>query len=455
MVELRRGIKAGIAAGFVYGIIYAFFITIFFYIVASLLGIPTTPPPLGGSYVALRVNPFMGIIIGPIFGIILGLIYAFMYNRLPGKKLGNWSISGTKGVVLTLLIWFIMFLIAVPTRLSTSLFFSELGAERALQIIMSATALWAFVIGLGRSLGYFWDRFRPRVSVKAMRAPKKTKARPEAPQKIGRVKIAVIAVVVIVAVGVCSYFLLKGGEGEGKAYELSYNFRTGESYVYDMTYRLEYLGMSMELSSSETLDVLKVLDNEFDILDSATVRITITGQAPQTATVVATFRMTNKGVRSGLEIENVEPPELWTSMEQTLGQWGSYLESIYHYPIEPVPIGRRWSIPIDFQFQQAGMSMTLAGECRSSIAGRENITVRAGTFDCWRLAHNLSASGEAVIMGQTVTMAMSGEATSWINPQSGAQTKVNLPLNIKVKVAGQEIEFPINMTMELIEYQAS
>lgn len=161
MAELKRGIKAGIAAGFVYGIIYIIFLSLLFYIVAFLLGIPTAPPPFGGRYVALRVNPFMGLIFGPIFGIIIGLIYAFTYNWLPGRKLGKWSVSGTKGAVLALLIWFVLFLIAISTRLSTTLFFSELGAERAFQIIMTGLALWAFVI-LGLQLGYFWDRFKPK-----------------------------------------------------------------------------------------------------------------------------------------------------------------------------------------------------------------------------------------------------------------------------------------------------
>jgi len=162
VVELRRGIKAGIVAGVIYGIVYAFFITFFFYIIASLLGIPTAPPPFGGRYVALRVNPFMGLIIGPIFGIILGVIYAFTYNRLPGRKLRAWSVSRTKGIVLALLIWFIIFLIAVPTRFSTGLLFSELGDYQIFQIFMTAMAAWCFILVLGQQLGNFWDKFKPK-----------------------------------------------------------------------------------------------------------------------------------------------------------------------------------------------------------------------------------------------------------------------------------------------------
>ena len=158
MVELIRGIKAGVVAGLIWGVVHALLGSVFFVFIASLLGIPTTPPPFGGRYVALRVNPFMGLIIGPIFGVILGIIFAFTYNRLPGKQLSSMA----KGMVLALTVWVILFLMTVPTGVSTGLFFSELEEYRTLQIIMTAFALWFFVIFLGQQLGRFWDRFKPK-----------------------------------------------------------------------------------------------------------------------------------------------------------------------------------------------------------------------------------------------------------------------------------------------------
>jgi len=161
MVELVRGIKAGIVAGIIYGVFYALFFWIFPILVASLLGIPTTPSPFGGRYVKLRVHPFAGLIIGPIFGIILGIIYAFTYDRLPGRKLLTWKDSEVKGAILALVVWVILFLIAIPTRISISLSFSELEEYRVFQIIMTLFALWFFII-LGQQLGYFWDKFKPK-----------------------------------------------------------------------------------------------------------------------------------------------------------------------------------------------------------------------------------------------------------------------------------------------------
>jgi len=146
MVELIRGIKAGIVAGLIWGFFHAMLGLVFFPFFASLLDVPTTPPPFGGRYVALRVNPFMSLIIGPVFGVILGIIYAFAYNRLPWKKFGGWTVSMTRGAILALIVWVILFLIAVPTGLSTGLFFSELEAYRILQVIMTAFAFWFFII---------------------------------------------------------------------------------------------------------------------------------------------------------------------------------------------------------------------------------------------------------------------------------------------------------------------
>lgn len=161
LADLVRGLKSGIAAGLIYGILYGFMITVLFSIAGPLLGVPVTPPPFGGRYIVLSVNPFMAIIIGPIFGIIIGLIYAFTYDRLPSRKFRNWTLSRTKGAVLALLIWLLLLLIAIPTRLSTTIFFSEFGEYQAFQIVMSLAALWLFLI-LGLQLGYFWDRFKPK-----------------------------------------------------------------------------------------------------------------------------------------------------------------------------------------------------------------------------------------------------------------------------------------------------
>lgn len=163
MVELVRGIKAGIVAGLIYGVFAALWSFAGFALIASLLNVPITPPPFGGKYVTWSVNPLAYPIIGLIFGVILGIIYAFVYNRLPEKTFLKWTVSMTKGAILALIVWIIMFLITVPTGFSTGLFFHELAEYRTFQIIMTAFAFWIFII-LGQQLGYFWDKFKPKQS---------------------------------------------------------------------------------------------------------------------------------------------------------------------------------------------------------------------------------------------------------------------------------------------------
>jgi len=162
MVELIRGIKAGVVAGLIYGAFYAFVFLVFFVLLASLLDIPITPLPFSGEYVTWRVNPLMALIVGPIYGAILGIIYALTYNRLPGKQLGKWTVSMTKGMVLALIVWVILFLLALLTWFPPGLLFHELEKYRTFQILLTVFASWIFVGILGQQLGRFWDRFKPK-----------------------------------------------------------------------------------------------------------------------------------------------------------------------------------------------------------------------------------------------------------------------------------------------------
>jgi predicted histidine transporter YuiF (NhaC family) len=164
VAELGRGIKAGILAGLVYGILYALYGLIFFQIFASQLGFYSYDAAVN-YYVAHAL--FADIIIGIIWGLILGLIYAFTYNRLPGRKIGKsaraqWTVSETKGAVLALIVWVIIFLISIPTQLQTSLFLSEIEGALTLQILVTAVSFLLFVLMLGYQLGWFWDRFKPK-----------------------------------------------------------------------------------------------------------------------------------------------------------------------------------------------------------------------------------------------------------------------------------------------------
>jgi MFS family permease len=157
LVELGRGVKAGIVAGLVYGIFYAIIIPISFSLVASILGFRTSPSLYGGYYVQLTVNPFALIIGGPILGLILGIIFAFTYKWLPGRS------ARAKSYVFAIIVWLIVVLITITTKLSTGLFFSGIEGTQSLQIIMTGLAFLVFVLSFGE-LGWGWNKFGPKTS---------------------------------------------------------------------------------------------------------------------------------------------------------------------------------------------------------------------------------------------------------------------------------------------------
>ncbi|MEM1557792.1 MAG: hypothetical protein QXT26_00010 [Thermoproteota archaeon] len=140
-------------------------------------------------------------------------------------------------------------------------------------------------------------------------------------------------------------------------------------------------------------------------------------------------------------------------MQESLEELEGYWRTIQAYPKDPVPIGHEWTMLVNLKFQEAYLPITLVGTCNSSITSKESISVKAGTFDCLRLTHKISASGEVTIMNKKVTISISGEGASWIDLKKCFQIRVDLPLSIKVKATGQEGELRVNMTIELIEYK--
>jgi len=118
-----------------------------------------------------NTNPWLALITGPIFGAILGIIFAFTSDRLQGKKLGEWTVSTTRGAwsvsmvksaILSFAVWVLLFLLTIPTGFPTGLYISESGQYRTYQIFVTAFALFLFVSFLGVQLGYFWDKFEPK-----------------------------------------------------------------------------------------------------------------------------------------------------------------------------------------------------------------------------------------------------------------------------------------------------
>jgi hypothetical protein len=232
-----------------------------------------------------------------------------------------------------------------------------------------------------------------------------------------------------------------------------YNFKVGESYVYiqEITVEVPVAG-EMKSTGDLTIDVLEVMDNEI------VTRTTITTQMPGVPQIkmVMRKRMTRKGRIISFEIENVEPPELMENVEKEMGGWQRLLENARRYPEVPMPIGREWEVPVDFDLEiQPGMTLKLQGKASSSIDGKETLTVRAGTFECWRLVIKIYLSGQTSVDDQTMEMTMTAEGNVWVDQGTGAEVKVNMPMEMGMKIMEMEMETSMTMMLELVEYRAA
>ncbi len=287
----------------------------------------------------------------------------------------------------------------------------------------------------------------------------KRKGKVKKPHKTLIEFIVITAVIVIAANMMTRDLFGTSGPSETSvppdAYELSYNFQFGESYTYDISWRMEYQENSIEVTGSETLNVVGAVGNEFEIQDLYNVQVTTTREIQENVRVVSIFRMTDKGLKSYPEIVNVEPPQLREFMELPL--WSRYtcLGLLCFYPMEPITVGHEWNVPRRYGFIYQTSELWTQGNCSFLIEARENVTVGHTTFDSWRLTQRVYVSGENVVANRKMKIIVSGEATSWIDTRSGAQTKLNLILSYKELIEDvPEYEMRENITMELVEYQA-
>ncbi len=264
-------------------------------------------------------------------------------------------------------------------------------------------------------------------------------------------KLIVIAIIAVAAVGgaVGIYTVTRA---PAETYDLSYRLQAGDYFVQDVSLSMELMGTTMEVSSRTTTDILEVAGDEFGIRETNEMELNISGAEQMEFTSVMDSRMSNKGARSDVQLVSADPPELMESAEQGLGQVQNYLGSLYLYPPDPVAIGQKWEAPLDFQFEESGISATMVGSLSSTVIGKESVTVGAGTFDCLHLAEKITASTETLFLDQMVSINMDGEGGMWVDLESGVQTRVELPLTIEMEATGVKFEITLEITLELVEY---
>ena len=241
-------------------------------------------------------------------------------------------------------------------------------------------------------------------------------------------------------------------------YELFYDYQVGEYYNYEMTTTSTTDTTTENVSSTYSMQVTAVEDNEI----TAKYLETIENIGPplyeytiESAEVTSMATMTNKGKMISWEIENVVPPELWENVElyeNSTMAYSQLLENLQMFPRELIPICENWGVSISGEIEwMPGTYMPLTGEGSVHFVGQESVTVDAGTFDCWRLDYGASISGE-LTNGYTATMNMTFAGTSWYNKLNCAEVKSTMSMTMSMESDGYTYESFTNMVTELVEY---
>lgn len=268
--------------------------------------------------------------------------------------------------------------------------------------------------------------------------------------------VMVIITIVVVGGGTAAFLMTRG---PSEAYELFYDYKVGEYYVYEMTAATTIDNTVMEEFSTYSTQIDLVEDNEITVISTRTVENIGPPRYEYTvksAEVTGRVKMTNKGKMTSWEIESVVPLELWENVELYENSqmiYSQLFEDLYMFPYKPIPICENWETLISTEIEwMPGTYLPLMGEGSTHFVGQESVTVEAGTFDCWRLDYGASISGESEYMGMAFTMDMTLEGTSWYRKQNCAEVKMTMSMTVTMEFDGQIMGYLMDMVTELVEY---
>jgi hypothetical protein len=269
--------------------------------------------------------------------------------------------------------------------------------------------------------------------------------------------IGIIVAVVVVVACVSVFLLTRPPEIERprELYGLSFNYKPGETYIYDTSTTMEVMGQKIETTGRDEVEVLEVEAEEITLRYHSTSKAVSAPQMPQTTTAVYEQVITPKGKAKSTNLVKVDPPKLKAQMEQTLEQ--QQLFQTASYPTESKPIGGKWKIPIEEAELtiMPGVQLKLKGYQNGTIASKETLVTPAGQFDCLKLISKIWLTGEGTFgKDQNLTMDVSGETTSWVDIKSFVPVKQEMHMEIKEQLGtAMTMELPMDITTELIEYK--
>jgi hypothetical protein len=218
-----------------------------------------------------------------------------------------------------------------------------------------------------------------------------------------------------------------------------------------MTTKIEAPGMSTVTSMTQMREIVKVENNVIEIKDSFDIQITSLGVSQRISALVKR-KITTRGTNLLTEIENVEPPEFRTQIEEMLKRARILAPE---YPESPMSIGRKWSIQVNYSVEIAGIPVTLQGEATYSIKAKENIIVQAGNFVCLNVQCDVKLEGEIGVGENKIYVLLTGNGRMWLMTQKYVQVKGLLDMTMVLKIADTETSIPIQTQIELIEYSRS
>lgn len=275
---------------------------------------------------------------------------------------------------------------------------------------------------------------------------------------VSKLAVGIIVLIVVVGGGAAAYVLMRPSEAP-ETYELSYDYEVGEYYVYETATSTTMDDTVMEEFSTYSMQVTAVNNNEITCKYIETIGNIGPPQSELTiesAEVTMEMKMTNKGKMISWEIESVVPLELWENVElyeDSQMMSGQLFESLYMFPSASISIGQEWETSISDEIEwMPGTYMPLMGEGSTHFVGQENVTVEAGTFDCWRLDYGASISGELEYMGTAFTMDMTLEGTSWYSKQNCTEVKMTMSMIMSMEFDDDKMEYLTDTVMELVEY---
>lgn len=278
--------------------------------------------------------------------------------------------------------------------------------------------------------------------------------------------IAVILVVIVAVAAVSSYFLLIKGEEappgeeeeEEETYELFFDYEVGEYYNYETTTTTTSIQDNTETETSSSsayfTQVTAVEDDEISIKYIGTE--TLDGENVEMTLVMT---MSKRGEMLSWEIENVVPPEYWEQVSSTYEGQMVYQELLgLEFPEGAIPIGHEWESSIETEIpmgpEEERRMVPLTGEISAQFVGEESVPVEAGTFDCWRIEHSASVSGEKTVDNQyTLMVDITVGGIDWLNKQNCVQIKSMMSWSMSGGVENYfQFEYLSESVTELVEY---